>query len=150
MQVTVPSHPSRCNHSATAFSLSPGLTEVTIFGGCPNVPSNLKFRADLPQIANTTVLRFGESHLMCVSHTSHRSCDRDTTIASHDYVTMQACRDLSLHVQSHPLPVSVFLENSANSVLRRQSELSVHRLLVGLGGYSPHNFWCSEIASSAI
>ena len=46
------------------------------------MPSNIKSDPDLPQIANTTVLRFGESHLMCVSHTSHRSCDRDTTIAS--------------------------------------------------------------------
>ena len=48
------------------------------------MPSNWKSAADLPEIANTTVLRFGESHLMCVSHTSHRSCDRDTSIASHD------------------------------------------------------------------
>ena len=95
VQVIVPSLQSRFYHSATAFSLSPGLTEVTIFGGCPNWPSNYKSDADLPQIANTTVLRFGESHLMCVSHTSHRSCDRDTTIASHDYVTMQACHDHS-------------------------------------------------------
>ena len=70
VQVTVPSLQSRCYHSATAFSLSPGLTEVTIFGGCPNAPSNAESDADLPQIANTTVLRFGESHLMCVSHTS--------------------------------------------------------------------------------
>ena len=70
VQVTVPSLQSRFDHSATAFSLSPGLTEVTIFGGIPNWPSNYKSSADLPQIANTTVLRFGESHLMCVSHTS--------------------------------------------------------------------------------
>ena len=63
VQVTVPSLQSRIDHSATSFSLSPGLTEVTIFGGCSNWSS-----ADLPQIANTTVLRFGESHLMCVSH----------------------------------------------------------------------------------
>ena len=97
VQVTVPSLLSRFHHSATAFSLSPGLTEVTIFGGCPNVPSNAESDADLPQIANTNVLRFGESHLMCVSHTSHRSFDRDTTIASHDYVTMQACQGHSLH-----------------------------------------------------
>ena len=97
VQVTVPSLQSRFYHSATAFSLSPGLTEVTIFGGCPNVPSNAKYDADFPKIANTTVLRFGESHLMCVSHTSHRSFDRDTFIASHDYVTMQACHGHSLH-----------------------------------------------------
>ena len=87
MQVTVPIHPSRFRHSATAFSLSPGLTEVTIFGGCLVISSLLL----------TSQLRLGESHLMCVSHTSHRSCDRDTTIASHDYVTMQACHDHSLH-----------------------------------------------------
>ena len=84
VQVTVPSLQSRFFHSATAFSLSPGLTEVTIFGGCPNFPSIFKSDADLPQIANTTVLRIGESHLMCVPHTSHRSCDRDTFITSHD------------------------------------------------------------------
>ena len=73
VQVTIPSLQSRVFHSATAFSLSPGLTEVTIFGGCPNWPSNIKFDADIPHIANTTVLRFGESHLMCVSHTSRVS-----------------------------------------------------------------------------
>ena len=70
VQVTVPSLQSRSDRSATAFSLSPGLTEVTIFGGCPNVPSNWKSHADIPQIANTTVLRFGESHVrdVCVPH----------------------------------------------------------------------------------
>ena len=73
VQFTVPSLQSRFYHSATAFSLSPGLTEVTIFGGCPNVSSNFKSKAYLPPIANTTVLRFGESHLMCVSHTSRVS-----------------------------------------------------------------------------
>ena len=102
VQVTVPSLQSRFSHSATAFSLSPGLTEVTIFGGSPNVPSNLKSDADLPLIANTTVLRFGESHLMCV----HRSCDRDTTIASHDYVTMQAFHGNQLNTD---LYTSVYL-----------------------------------------
>ena len=66
VQVTVPSLQSRYDHSATAFSLSPGLTEVTIFGGCPNVPSNPY--VDLPQIAKTTVLRFGELLLNFLSH----------------------------------------------------------------------------------
>ena len=61
MQVNVPSLQTRCDHSAAAFSLGPGLTEVTIFGGCPEWPSNLKSEADLPQMANITVLRFGES-----------------------------------------------------------------------------------------
>ena len=70
------------------------------------MPSIFKSNADLPQIANTTVLRFGESHLMCVSHTSHISCDRDTTIASHDYVTMQACHGSQLNTD---LYTSVYL-----------------------------------------
>ena len=61
MQVNAPSLQSRCDHSAAAFSPSAGLTEVTIFGGCPVFPSNYKSQADLPQMANTTVLRFGES-----------------------------------------------------------------------------------------
>ena len=61
LQVNVPSLQSRCYHSAAAFSPSAGLTEVTIFGGCPECPSNYKSAADLQQMANTTVLRFGES-----------------------------------------------------------------------------------------
>ena len=71
IQVNVPSLQSRFDHSAAAFSLSPGLTEVTIFGGCPEYPSNFKSYADLPQVANTTVLRFGESpHVVCALETS--------------------------------------------------------------------------------
>ena len=58
VQVIVPSLLSRERHSATAFTLSPGLTEVTLFGGCPEVAST---DANSPQIAATTVLRFGES-----------------------------------------------------------------------------------------
>ena len=58
VQVKVPSLQARCHHSAAAFSLSPGLTEVTVFGGIPEWP---RFIADIPQIANTTVLQFGES-----------------------------------------------------------------------------------------
>ena len=51
---------ARCYHSATAFTHSPGLTEVTLFGGCPEWPVNYSSDADVPQVANTTVLRFGE------------------------------------------------------------------------------------------
>ena len=64
MQVTVPTLKSRYYHSATAFSLSPGLTEVIIFGGFD----------DDEYLANTTVLRFGES-TSCVSHMRPVSCD---------------------------------------------------------------------------
>ena len=49
VQVRVPTLKSRSGHSATAFSLSPGLTEVILFGGW-NGQS---------YIAETTVLRFG-------------------------------------------------------------------------------------------
>ena len=65
VQVKVPSLQSRSHHSATAFNLSPGLTEVTLFGGYSEWPSNLKSAADLTTIANTTVLRFGE-YTSCV------------------------------------------------------------------------------------
>ena len=60
VQVKIPGLQSRFWHSAAAFHLSPGMTEVTIFGGCPEWPSNCKSDADLSQIADTTVLRFGE------------------------------------------------------------------------------------------
>ena len=53
VQVTVPTLQDRCNHSATAISLSPGLVEVILFGG----------ESIYISIANTRVLRFGE----CVS-----------------------------------------------------------------------------------
>ena len=65
VQVTVPTLKSRGGHSATAFSLSPGLTEVIIFGGVDD---------DDEDLANTTVLRFGES-TSCVSHMRPVSCD---------------------------------------------------------------------------
>ena len=49
VQVRVPTLQSRYGHSVTAFSLSPGLTEVILFGGW----------SGLSYIAETTVLRFG-------------------------------------------------------------------------------------------
>ena len=49
VQVRVPTLLSRCGHSATAFSLSPGLAEVILFGGFSGRSS----------LAKTTVLRFG-------------------------------------------------------------------------------------------
>ena len=72
VQVTVPSLQSRSHHSATAFSLSPGQTEVTLFGGYSEWPSNYKSHADLTPIANTTVLRFGEyTSCMCAVLSCH-------------------------------------------------------------------------------
>ncbi len=73
MQVDVPGLQARFNHSATAFSLCPGLMEVTLFGGCPQWPSidaDVPQMADLPQIANTIVLRFSE-FTSCISVCPH-------------------------------------------------------------------------------
>ena len=55
-KVKAPNLKHRCYHSAAALNLSPGLTVVTIFGGCPKVP---EFN-DKPTLADTTVLLFGK------------------------------------------------------------------------------------------
>ena len=60
VQVTVPGFQGRCDHSSTAFNVSPGLTEVVLFGGCPELPSVPRAGFDLPQMANTTILQSGE------------------------------------------------------------------------------------------
>ena len=60
IQVPVSSLQARVWHCAAAFSLADELTEVTIFGGCPEVPSNFKTDADLRLLADTTVLVLGE------------------------------------------------------------------------------------------
>ena len=52
MQVRVPGLEARQGHRAAAFSITPAMTLVIIFGGRDN---NNKF------IANTTVLEFGKS-----------------------------------------------------------------------------------------
>ena len=52
VQVRVPTLQSRWGHSATAFSLSPGLTEVILFGGLNSMTTSSIY-------AETTVLRFG-------------------------------------------------------------------------------------------
>ena len=51
VQVRVPGLQARYHHSAAAFSLAPGVVEVTIFGGRDKY---------LFTLAETTVLRFGE------------------------------------------------------------------------------------------
>ena len=55
VQVPIPSLQSRSGHCVAAFSLSPGITEVVIFGGSTSYPPT----AD-NIFADTKVLRFGE------------------------------------------------------------------------------------------
>ena len=48
----------RWHHSLTAFSLGPGLTEVTVFGGSAESPTGSnKIQSEL---ADTTLLQFSE------------------------------------------------------------------------------------------
>ena len=60
VQVKEPRLQARGGHSATAFAHTSALTEVVLFGGCPKVPKKYTNQPDIPQKANTTVLRFGE------------------------------------------------------------------------------------------
>ena len=50
----------RCFHTATAISLAPDLTEVTMFGGCPKIVPGATYH-ELSKLAETAVLQFGES-----------------------------------------------------------------------------------------
>ena len=53
-------------HSLTAFSLGPGLTEVTVFGGTaePLIGSVEK----QPKLADTTLLQFSECLILCYTY----------------------------------------------------------------------------------
>ena len=55
VQVPVTDLQSRTNHCGAIFTLSPGITEVVLFGGSTAYPPNQT------TIAETTVLRFGKS-----------------------------------------------------------------------------------------
>ena len=55
MQILLPSLKARYAHCAAAYSLSPGITEIVIFGGTTRYSANTGHF-----IADTTVLRFGE------------------------------------------------------------------------------------------
>ena len=48
-------------HTATALSLGPGRTQVTMFGGCPKWEMTKSFYT-LQKLAKTTVLDFGEQN----------------------------------------------------------------------------------------
>ena len=72
VQVKLPGLQARFYHSAAAFRLSPGMTEVTIFGGCPEWQNYVRSDADFSPLANTTVLRFGEyTSCVCIVSCSH-------------------------------------------------------------------------------
>ena len=53
----------RWGHSLTAFSLGPGLTEVTVFGGSPE-PLTVSDEIQ-PKLADTTLLQFSEWLIVC-------------------------------------------------------------------------------------
>ena len=44
--------------------MSPELTEIVVFGGCLEYPSNYKSADDLIKLAGTTIMRFGEFILL--------------------------------------------------------------------------------------
>ena len=68
-QLTLPGDAQpRMGHTATALSLGPGRTQVTMFGGCPKWESG-KSHTTLQKQAKTTVLDFGEQN----THNSIRS-----------------------------------------------------------------------------
>ena len=54
-------------HSLTAFSLGPGLREVTMFGGTAEPPTGSD--ETQPKLADTTLLQFSECIFLSDSHT---------------------------------------------------------------------------------
>ena len=59
-QLTLPEGAQpRMWHTVTAFSLGPGRTQVTMFGGCLKCDMGKSDDAQ-PKLAETTVLEFGE------------------------------------------------------------------------------------------
>ena len=61
-QLTLPERAQpRMYHTATALSLGPGQTQVTMFGGCPKWESG-QSHSTLQKQAKTTVLDFGEQN----------------------------------------------------------------------------------------
>ena len=61
VQVHVSRLQSRFWHCAAASTISSGVTEVVMFGGCPKWPKNYKTDNDFKKLSMTTVLRFGEA-----------------------------------------------------------------------------------------
>ena len=61
VQVPVTDLQSRYHHCAAAFTLSPGIAEVVLFGGSTDYPITIE-----TLIAETTVLRFGK-YIVCMT-----------------------------------------------------------------------------------
>ena len=60
LQIILPEHmPSRYGHSITSTTLAPGLTAVTMFGGCTKLDLQLSID-QRAMIADTAVLTLGE------------------------------------------------------------------------------------------
>ena len=63
-QLTLPEDAKpRWGHTATAFSLGPGRTQVTMFGGCPKWEMG-KSDDTQSKLSETTVLDFGELNIL--------------------------------------------------------------------------------------
>ena len=61
VQVPVTDLQSRYSHCAAAFTLSPGIAEVVLFGGSTALPPHIS-----NYIAETTVLSFGK-YIVCMT-----------------------------------------------------------------------------------
>ena len=83
VQVQVPSlQTSRFKHCAAASTISPGVTKVVMFGGCPEWPKNPKTGDDFKKLAMTAVLQFGKAlHYTSRMRTHRNQC----------YVILQSC-----------------------------------------------------------
>ena len=62
VQVPLTGLQSRHVHCAAAFTLSPGIADMVLFGGCTACPPTIE-----TFIAETTVLRFGK-HTQLIKH----------------------------------------------------------------------------------
>jgi hypothetical protein len=54
----------RGGHSATSVVLAPGLTEVVVFGGCPECDYSTRNDLDEPKIAETVIYSFGKLNVV--------------------------------------------------------------------------------------
>ena len=53
-------HRPRFDHCMEAIPICPGVTEVMLFGGCPQWPKNFRSYDDFPHMAETALARFGK------------------------------------------------------------------------------------------